>query len=455
VKKFIVRFRPSSHVDKELRREILQHIATVTFNVQSFDELGRGGSSGTYFVTKEHGGTTEVILTGEYYEEYDDLLKLLLDNAGWGEKVSHLYLDSHLKSTIAKIREENWAQEVSDLTPYLDELIADVDRILAMQTAYMPLLGIRIDSFAFPVGNFTLRRYTTGFADELVEKALGNLFLPDDTKEVQETKIKSFRQKLDSFKNTIVAEREFDHPIEASRALEIAEEEIRRVIDLFRYVIASMYPNYGIEHRFHIGLQGEIRFDTRTTFTFSNAGVQDNKQMLGLIRPFCLSTHYDHDEMERIGFFSMSDVLGKSPAELTNYQEALIRGLRLFSDSQTQVERESEFLGMFNCIENFVAPGERLRDNISKTIAFLIANTPAEREQKRIEFQKKYDTRSKITHGSRHIVILDDDLKALRKAALNVICWMIHHDEKFATTVELRRWLKKERLKIWRDTADA
>lgn len=132
MKKFIVRFRPSSHVDKELRREILQHIATVTFNVQSFDELGRGGSSGTYFVTKEHGGTTEVILTGEYYEEYDDLLKLLLDNAGWGEKVSHLYLDSHLKSTIAKIREENWAQEVSDLTPYLDELIADVDRILAM-----------------------------------------------------------------------------------------------------------------------------------------------------------------------------------------------------------------------------------------------------------------------------------------------------------------------------------
>ncbi|MFZ0012205.1 MAG: hypothetical protein WAL97_09980 [Halobacteriota archaeon] len=438
-------------MDAELKREILKHIANITFNVQPFDEVRQPGRSRSIFVTKERGTEVKVILAGEYYEEYDDLLKLLLEKAKWNEKVSQQYLDSRLKNLIATIREDNRAKEVQDLAPYLNQLIVDLDSF-ETQTAYIPVLGIKTDIHAFPVGNFTLKRYTRGLANELVEKCRKSCSL-EDSEPSQESKIKSFRKSLNRFKNTIVAERRFDYPIEAGRALEIAEEELRRVIDLFRYVIAWIYPDRPIEKRPLIGLQGEIRLDARLTFTFSNASVHTNEKAMGLVHPFYLSTFdlYDFDDLERSGFFLMSDVLSKPPEKLTPYQEVLIRGLRLFSDSQTQFERENEYLGMFNCIENFVAPGERLRDNISKTIAFLVANVPDEREQKRIEFQKKYDTRSKITHGSRHVVILDDDLKALRRAALDVIGWMIHQDEKFVKPKELRRRLKKERLKIWSD----
>lgn len=105
---------------------------------------------------------------------------------------------------------------------------------------------------------------------------------------------------------------------------------------------------------------------------------------------------------------------------------------------------------MFNCIENFANPMQK-KDGISKTIAFLTADAPDEREQKRKEYREKYQTRSDITHGSRDIVILDDDLKSLRKATLKVICWMIHHDQIFKTDDDLRKWLKTERLKIWPD----
>jgi hypothetical protein len=191
---------------------------------------------------------------------------------------------------------------------------------------------------------------------------------------------------------------------------------------------------------------------TRTTFIFSKTRIGSEEKLIGPLEPLYLSAAdlYNYGQMEQIGFFLMSNVLGKPLAELSPYQEMLIRSLRLFSDSQTQYERETEFLGMFNCIENFTNPDQKI-DGISKTIAFLIADTPDEREQLRNEYREKYKTRNKITHGSRQIVILNDDLKSLRTATLKVICWMIHHDEKFETDDDLRKWLEEERLKIWPD----
>ena len=220
----------------------------------------------------------------------------------------------------------------------MDELVADFDRSFEMQTAYISLLGISMGGNMFPVANFTLRRYTKGLIDELTEKAKRNVSSSDITAEELARKVETYRQSFDSFKNAIVAERKFDYPIEGTRALEIAEEELRRVVDLFRYVIATMYPKRDIENRF-LGLQGEIRRDTRTTFTFSNKEIAQQIQVLRLKEYFPLST-YDNDWLEHIGFFVTSNVLGKTPAELTEYQKTLIRGLRLFSVTQTQFEKE-------------------------------------------------------------------------------------------------------------------
>lgn len=433
-------------MDEELKREILEHLANVTFNVQSFEEVGPPSSS--VFVTREHGTEEEVILGSEYHKEYDDLLKLMLGKAKWNERVSQQYLDNRLKSMIATIRRDDRAKGVNDLAPYLNQLIVDLDSFQT-QTVYIPVLGIKTDIHAFPVGNFALKRYTRGLANELAEKYRKS-YSPEQSEQIQESDVESFRLSLDRFRDTIVAERRFDHPIEAGRALEIAEEELRRVIDLFRYLIAWMHTKRPIATRPLIGLQGEIRRDARIAFIFSNTGVNTNEKLLGPVYPFYLSA-FDFDELERSGFFLMSDVFKKPPEQLTPYEEVLVRSLRLFSDSQMQFESENEFLGMFNCIENFVVPGKGLIDNLPKTIAFLIADEPDEREQKRIEFRTKYETRSKITHGSRHIVILNDDLKSLREATRDIICWMIHHDEKFETDAHLREWLKEERLKIWPD----
>jgi hypothetical protein len=435
-------------MDAQLKHEILEHLANITFNVQSFEEYGPPASS--IFVTRERGKDEELIIAGEYYEEYDELLKLMLERAKWNDRVSQQYLDSHVKEMIFKIRKQGYAKEVNDLVPYLDQLIADLDHF-EPQTVYIPVLGLKIDNFAFPVGNFTFRRHSKALVDELVEKYRKVLSL-EKSEPIQESKIDSFRGYLDRLKNTIVAERRFNYPIEANRALEIAEEDLRRVIDLFRYVIGCMFLNRNIASRPQIGLQDEIRFDTRLTFTFSNMSVQSEEKATGLIHTFYLSV-LDHNDLDRYGFFLMSNILEKALEELTPYEEVLVRSLRLFSDSQTQFESENEFLGLFNCIENFVVPGARLKDSIPKTIALLIAKTPEERENKRIEFGAKYETRSAITHGSRHIVILNDDLKSLRKAALRIICWMIYHNEKFKTDKDLRRWLKNERLKIWPESS--
>jgi hypothetical protein len=440
-------------MDEALKCKILEHLANLAFNIQSFEDI-RPPSNSSIFVTRESGTEEEVILTGDLYEEFDDLLKLLLEKAGWDERVSQQYLDKRLKNLITTIRKDGQAKEVKDLAPYFDQLIAELNSF-DTQSVCIPVLGIKTDIDAFPVGNFTFRRFTKELTNKLAKK-YREIYSSKNSEPIEESKVESFGRNLDIFRDTIVAERAFDYPIEASRALEIAEEELRRVIDLFRYVIAWMHPHRNVESKDRrrplIGLQGEVHQGTRTTFIFSKTRIGSEEKLIGPLEPLYLSAAdlYNYGQMEQIGFFLMSNVLGKPLAELSPYQEMLIRSLRLFSDSQTQYERETEFLGMFNCIENFTNPDQKI-DGISKTIAFLIADTPDEREQLRNEYREKYKTRNKITHGSRQIVILNDDLKSLRTATLKVICWMIHHDEKFETDDDLRKWLEEERLKIWPD----
>jgi hypothetical protein len=434
-------------MDNELKRSVAEHITNLVKNVQAPDKLDQFSGM---FSSRDGVAFT---LSGFYFKEYEETLRALLEDAKWGEVISSSFLDDHLKAIITAMLKEG-LQESQDATRHLEQLIADIKSISEIPTIYLSILGMGLDADEFSLANVTLKTYADTVADELVEMTERILRSTKANPGVtnaqmlnnQDQLVKIYKDQLNRFRSGILVERRFQEPIELNLARERTEEETRRLIDLFRYVIAFMHPKLD---DITIGLQGDVRQDTRSIFTFSNLGAAYlNQQATGLRRSFVLPTK-DTGALEHIGLLAMSDVLKKPRASLTDYEQMLIRGLHLFSDSQMQFEKQSQFIGLWNCIENFISPEHSFTAEVSKRGAVLLTpEHPESLEETREWLHQEYGIRSNLSHGKPR-VITDEDLVTLRWAAVLIIRWMIENRNKFKTRSELLDWLNYEKLKAW------
>jgi hypothetical protein len=285
---------------------------------------------------------------------------------------------------------------------------------------------------------------------ERVERILSSAkALPGTTevqfKRAQEHLIEQYKRELARLRKGVLVERRFQTPIERVRAQERTEDETRRIIDLLRYVIAYLYPAFD---DMLIGLQGDVRRDRRSTLTFPKEdGVDLRVKSTGLHRDFVLPTK-DVDAMNHIGLFAMSEVLKKPEASLEEYDRMLIRGLRLFSNSQIQFEKHSQLIGLWDCLENFLSPEHSFTLEDPKRAAILLTPDAKEREDIREWLRDTYVIRSNESHGKSRI-ITEADLEMLKRAAVLIIRWMIEHRNDFCTRSKLLDWLKLETLKQW------
>lgn len=375
--------------------------------------------------------------------EYEKLLQQLLQQAGWEEKFSAEYLGKAIQRIIANLIKEGQTESAGNL---FDQLVDEYEAFSSEYIVYVPLAGINLHSDSFPIGNIQLRKMSDAFIDELFDKAKTVTMLTISPEDVKDVKNGWTRQKLERLKGGACAE--FYTIAEPQRVRERAEKEIREVLDLLRYAIAVLFAR---RLEIAVGLQGEVTSTTRTSFIFAQDGqsFQEDSTRVGSLCPFELTTE-NIGKMEQIGIFKVAEIL-KQPRKATDFEHILLRSIHWFATSQTQFERENEFVNLMTCLETFltrsgqafISPSlaEQVADRVARLLTIKLENRKALKQR----VKDLYGMRSGVSHGGAKI-ILETDLTDLRNIAKELIFQMIERKDEFQTHLEFLNWLDERSL---------
>jgi len=169
----------------------------------------------------------------------------------------------------------------------------------------------------------------------------------------------------------------------------------------------------------------------------------------GPLQPFELSPE-NIQNIEQIGIFKVAEVL-KLPGKMTDFEKTLLRGIHWFATSQTQFEKENEFLNLMTCLETFLTPSgaalisPSLANQVAEGAARLLTTELENRKALTKRIQSLYGMRSGVSHGGQK-AILETDLADLRNIAKELIFQMIERKDKFLTHKALLKWLDERRL---------
>lgn len=232
---------------------------------------------------------------------------------------------------------------------------------------------------------------------------------------------------------------------EPGRALELAEKETLRVIDVLRYANAALYS---ADKRVVIGLQGEHSRQFRYVPIIS--AIDDNfnirGQVVGPLYPLELSPQ-NIDHMRKIGIFALGDILEKE--EPNEFEKTLLLSIEWFSRSQTQLELKNKLLNLITSMETFLTPGgnDPIQKSISEGVVLLLEDNPIKRKELKEKLTTFYRHRSTLTHG-RGKEILDSDVRELTQIAGSLIMVLIKMKAQyqFESRDDLLNWVEFRKL---------
>jgi len=144
-------------------------------------------------------------------------------------------------------------------------------------------------------------------------------------------------------------------------------------------------------------------------------------------------------KMEKIGAFKLFDTLAKERQQLSDFEEALFRSIRWFSNHLDQYEIENQFLSLVVCLETLLTP--RDNDPICNAIAEGIAilsitndNNGDDMIEKRMDLKsrvkKLYRKRSGISHGGKK-QMFESEVRELKMIAMILLMEMIRRKHEF------------------------
>ncbi len=421
-------------MNKKTKDAIVRSIIRIVNNIS---ESSKQGIRRTKIINRA--GKT-FALVDEFVDEYDGLVKRILQKEGWSEKYSERYLQDVIGELFVNILKEGTVQNTGQ---YFERIVTDYISFSQEQTCYVPLAGINIAMDALPFGKIILKKMTDALTEEVAQKIESIIMLGTNTEEQKIKAVKSLREKIETLHGTICAE--FKIVAEQRRARERAEEETRRVIDLILYSIPALYQR---ELRVTAGLFGEVSSENRITPIIASDERRFTVDIsaVGPLTNFDLTPgHIKH--MERIGVFKVADILKKSDKILTNFESTILRGIHWFASSQSQYEQENEFLNLVTCLETFLTPTDRdpIANAVAEGVAMLISDDLESRKiiKKRIKYF--YGIRSGISHGGQKTV-LDVEIAELKKMTGTLIMRLIDRVGELESQRQLLEWIEDQRL---------
>ncbi len=375
-------------------------------------------------------------LCDEYAVEYNNLLKDLLRQGAWGEKFSESYISNHIRDVIVKTIKD---EKLDNLTAYFEELINGLDGYSQEQVVLVPVANVVMVGGVLPIGYIILKRIDDKRIDELMGRIALVINASELSGEEKKNRIQMARKVFLSPINGKVCA-EYKVVAEPRRAKELAEEELRRALDLFRFSMPALYHD---SLNCLIGLEGEIIQGSRSTLIISSDAKSFSapSELVGALQPFELSPG-NVDIMKGIGVFGLSDILKK--VETTEFERFLLHGIHWYSDSIMQIKLENKLTSLMSCLETLLNPKESL-SSITSAIAEGVALICAKETESRIKIDKRikelYRKRSALSHGGEK-EILSADIEELRMLAHAFLRNMIDKLGEFKVQSDLFEWIK-------------
>jgi hypothetical protein len=342
----------------------------------------------------------------------DSILELLLEEDGWVEKFSEKFLGNKINNIIIKMVLEDKSSLMA--ANYLDEMIHELDSFSIEQVLYIPLIGIEKPHDKIVLGNVTINLVDAAKANGLIEK------VSTDTYEID--RINKY------IKEHVCAE--FHCVAEPIRALELAEEETRRAIDLIRYAIPALYSR---DARVIVGLHGEFCYSYRYVpiDPIGKKSFASEGKFTGPLYDFEFSEE-NIKKMNRIGINKLSGLLQKD--KISDFEEKLLSSIHWFANSQVKIENEDKLLNLITCLEIFFTPPQSDRDpilqNVAEGAALLIGESVEQKKAIIEDIRKLYSLRSSLSHHGKGIV-LDLDVRILTEIDYAVLSTLINKIDEF------------------------
>jgi hypothetical protein len=281
------------------------------------------------------------------------------------------------------------------------------------------LEGIELDSThpTMEIGNIVLKQMTSETAENLEGPEKIMLFSP-----------KHYIGKIYS---------EFKTFSEPQWAIEKAEIETSKILDLITYFIPFIYPE---AHKISVGFQGQVLNTTPGSIICYNPEYEVRywaDHLKGPQSNFIISNK-NLKIMEDNGFFKIAEILKKPEKEITHFEHTILLSIHWFRISQIQNDIKNEFLSLIISMEIFLTP-HTLEIPITKFISEsvgMILRTPENRVSIMKKIKKFYGIRSDIVHG-RSTKVDPTDLNELRSTLKELIQCMIYFGQFFEKKSDL------------------
>ena len=398
----------------------------------------------------EEEATRLVALRGRGYtlhqetdREYRRLLSALLNKHHWSERVSEKWLDRRLSEILVDLLHSPTAMRAAIAQTKLEELRGVYEDSLEQVTAYLPVLGVVLRDGDLRVGTVTLRVATEGLLEQLADRLQAIVERTLNTPDEQAAIYQQLRNDLQrGFVAGLVSE--FNIVAEPGRALERAEEETRRALELLRFAIPVFYPR---DRHVMIGLPGDVIYTRRGSLVLGASHYTWNSEIGGA---------RDHLELNRdrlshlnsLGFSTFSELLGQSNSVLNDFERVLLSALHWFSSAQTQVELENGFLSLMTCLETMLTPrdGSPIGTAVAEGVALILAEELETRRYVKKHLRELYKKRSAVSHGGSKAV-LASDYATLEDWAGGMIVRLVHLRERFRSHQDLFDYLDELKLR--------
>jgi hypothetical protein len=261
---------------------------------------------------------------------------------------------------------------------------------------------------------------------------LGNIVLKKMTKEIAENLDEHEKRILFSTKDYIgKIYSEFKTFSEPKWAIEQAEKETSKVLDLIGYAIPFIYSNV---HKISVGFQGQVLTNSPGSIICYNPeyGVRYWADNLKHTQSNFQINNYNLKIMEDNGIFKLADILKKPKNKKTQFEHTILLSIHWFRISQVQNDIKNEFLSLIICMEIFLTP-HTLEIPITKFISEsigMILRPPENRVSIMKKIKKFYGLRSDIVHG-RSTKVDPEDINELRNTLKELIQRMIYFEQFF------------------------
>lgn len=429
------------------KQSIVQQILAITGNaIAGGDQIHRRVSDAPFRLARViHTQDLTFMLVDDAVNIYEQLLEQLLLQERWQEKYSAQYLDKAIQTIVATLLKEGRTPELAKRL--FEQLKGEFDTFSEEYKVYIPVEGLNLLEDSFPMGKITFRKMTDALISDMFNQMKTIALCTTSATEIKEANIAWVKQRIDSLRGTICAE--CCIVADSQRAREKAEEETRRVLDVLRYAISMLFSR-GLNTM--IGLRGEVSSSTYIVPTISLDGQRYELHLTnkGPLQPLILSPE-NIQKMEEIGIFEVAAIL-KHSEHMTGFEKVLLRSIHWFASSQTQFEKENEFLNLMTCLETLLTPSGMalISPSLANQVAEGVARLLAAELEDRIALKKRvhtlYGMRSGTSHGGQK-TIQETDLLDLRSIALALIAQMIQRKNEFPNHEALLRMLEEQRLR--------